>query len=222
MNLINPLRIHSPMVQLSIQIWTFLIFLTLIAKYSPENLQFTTLPTMYDHISPQPQQHGIFTRFKQRRKFYCKDPGATCKSRDATALRKEPQCFCSPWQLPHARGFCCFGVHTEQVEALIWINKQWPRLGVMHEELMGGVGREGYVQIGLGGLGRISTKQPVTLTFPRRVILWIDVVTYASFAFYYVFNFTDRMPATISKDPLLFSQRITSKKISSRSSQVIV
>ena len=41
---------------------------------------------MYEHFSPQPQQHGIFTRFKQKRQIYCKDPGATCKSRDDTAL----------------------------------------------------------------------------------------------------------------------------------------
>lgn len=70
---------------------------------------------MYD-ISPQPQQHGIYTRFKQKRKIYCMNSGATCKSKDATALKKVLLRSCSPWSILEASAAL---LRTEQAEVLI-------------------------------------------------------------------------------------------------------
>jgi hypothetical protein len=41
---------------------------------------------MFECISSKPQQHGVFTKFKQKEKVYCKDSVAIWKGREGTLV----------------------------------------------------------------------------------------------------------------------------------------
>lgn len=70
---------------------------------------------------------------------------------------------------------------------------------VMYEIVNGSYGAG--IQRAVGGLDRISTKQPITLTFPRIQNLFDNKCGYICLilsSFYIVLNFTNIIPATNS------------------------
>lgn len=121
----------------------FLIFLIHIAKYFSGSLkQFTVPATMHEHISPQSQQHGIFTRFQQKRKFYCKDPGAT--SREETSLKKVLSHLCSLWDsLFSFEAIAAHEVYTSWAEVLIRLTRGGG-MGMVYKVADGGWGQWGH------------------------------------------------------------------------------
>lgn len=145
----------------------FLIFLIHIAKYFSGSLKQITIPaTMHEHISPQSQQHEIFTRFLQKRKFYHKDLGAT--SREETCLKKVLSHLCSLWAVASLFSLEAVAL-LESTQSRLRCSSDSPVAkgwGWCIKYLMGD-GGNGAIQRGLGGQGRICTRQPITFTSSR-------------------------------------------------------